>query len=138
MFDYSSPTVKQDLLAAFKGKTTAGAVANGALLEGGPFIVETCAEVVRSCPGKKLVAMTMVPLWGPSFEGVQCKFTEPLRGDKDLASAVFHNYLPQALTAGSFRAMPRADVVGKGLESCQGAMDLLKKGVSAKKIVALL
>lgn len=135
VFDHSSPTVKEDLLVAFKGKTTAGAVANGAPLKDGPFIVETCAEVVKSCPGKRFVAMTMVPSWGPSFDGVQCKFSEPLRGDKELASAIFHGYLSEALEKGSFRAMPKAEVVGKGLESAQNALDILKQGVSAKKIV---
>lgn len=137
-FDHSSPTVKEDLLAAFKGKTIAGAVANGAALEAGSFVVETCAEVVKSCPGKKFVAMTMVPSWGPSFEGVQCKFSEPLRGDKALASAVFHDYLPEALTTGAFRAMPKAEVFGKGLEAAQGAMEFLKQGVSAKKVIVTL
>ncbi|KAJ4419013.1 hypothetical protein N0V82_005238 [Gnomoniopsis sp. IMI 355080] len=138
VFDYHSPAIKEDLLAAFKDKTTAGAVANGAPLKDGPFIVETCAEVVRSCAGKRFVAMTMVPSWGPTFEGVQCKFSEPLRGDKDLASAVFHNYLSKALNVGSFRAMPEAEVVGKGLVSAQDALDTLKQGVSAKKIVVTL
>lgn len=135
VFDHSSPTVKEDLIAAFKGKTIAGAVANGAPLKDGPFIVETCADVVRSCHGKQFVAMTMAPTWGPSFEGVQCKFCEPLRGDKELASAVFHEYLSEALDVGSFRAMPIAEVVGTGLESAQTALDILKQGVSAKKIV---
>lgn len=140
VFDYNSPSIKDDLLAAFKGKTTAGAVANGApLTADGPLIVETCAEVVQSCrAGKRFVAMTMVPSWGPSFEGVECKFCEPLKGDTDLASAVFHDYLSEALKVGSFRAMPRAEVVGKGLGSAQDALDILKQGVSAQKIVVTL
>lgn len=138
VFDYKSPTIKGDLLTAFKGKTTAGAVANSAPLVEGPSIVETCAEIVKSCPGKRFVAMTMVPTWGPSFEGVQCKFCEPLRGDKELASAVFHGYLSEALNVGSFQAMPKAEIVGKGLESAQGALDVLNKGVSAKKIIVTL
>lgn len=138
VFDHSGPTVKEDLLGAFKGKTIAGAVANGAPLKDGPFIVETCADVVRSCAGKQFVAMTMAPTWGPSFEGVQCIFCEPLRGDTELASATFHNFLSEALDVGSFRAMPKAEVVGKGLESAQNALDILKQGVSAKKIVITL
>lgn len=138
VFDHSSPTVKGDLIAAFQGRTIAGAVANGAPLKDGPFIVETCADVVRSCHGKQFVAMTMAPTWGPSYEGVQCKFCEPLRGDVELASAIFHGYLSEALDVGSFRAMPKAEVIGKGLESAQNALDILKQGVSAKKIVITL
>lgn len=139
VLDYRSPTVGRDLLAAFAGKTTAGALANAGLdREGYPGIVEMCAAVVRSCPGKKFVAMTMVPYWGPSCEGVQFKFVEPLRGAEALASSVFHDFLGEALQRGSFRPVPEPEVVGHGLDSVQGAMDVLKAGVSAKKIVVAL
>lgn len=141
VFDYNSPTIKEDLVTAFRGKTTAGAVANGgiAILDGsGPRNVEACAAVVQSCPGKKFVAMTMAPTWGPAVEGVELKFVEQLRGDTELASAVFHGYLPNALTEGSFKPLPEPEVVGQGLEAIQGAMDTLKKGVSRKKIVVTL
>lgn len=139
VFDYDSPTVRRDLLAAFAGKTTAGAVANAGLdREGYPLVVEICAEVVRSCPGRRVVAMTMVPFWGPSLEGVRCVFVEPLRGARGLASSVFHDFLWEALRRGSFRPVPEAEVVGNGLECVQKAMDVLKAGVSAKKIVVTL
>ena len=134
-------TVRVDVLGAFEGKVCAGAVANcAAAVDGdGPVVVDICAAVVRSCAvGRRVVAMTMVPSWGPVFEGVECRFVEPLRGDVELASQVLHDYLPGALAEGSFRAMPRAEVVGEGLEAAQGAMDLLKKGVSAKKIVVTI
>jgi hypothetical protein len=36
------------------------------------------------------------------------------------------------------QAKPDAEVVGKGLESMQHGVDVLKKGVSAKKIVVEL
>ncbi|KAF3767037.1 hypothetical protein M406DRAFT_61092 [Cryphonectria parasitica EP155] len=138
-FDYNSPTVKEDLIAAFKGKTIAGAVANGShAAEKGPEIVEICAEVVKSCPGKKFVAMTMVPSWGPSYEGVQLKFSEALRGDKELASTIFHGYLPAAIEAGLFKPMPPVEVVGNGLDACQKGIDTLTKGVSAKKIIVTM
>lgn len=141
VFDYHSPTIKEELVAAFQGKTTAGAIANGgfSLLDGsGPPLVETCAAIVSSCPGKKFVAMTMAPTWGPSIEGVELKFVEQLRGDLGLASAVLHGYLPEALNKGSFKALPDPEVVGHGLNAIQGAMDVLKKGVSRKKIVVTL
>lgn len=137
--DYKSPTIKTDLLAAFKGKTTAGAVANAGLdRESYPLIVDICAEVVKSSPGKKTIAMTMVPFWEPAYEGVICKFVAPMGDAKTLGSSIFHNFLPEALLQGSFKSSPQAKVVGKGLESVQEAMDVLKSGVSAQKIVVTL
>lgn len=138
-FDYNSPTIKEDLLAAFQGKTVAGAVANAGLdREGYPQIVDICAEVVKSSPGKKMIAMTMVPVWGPAYDGLGCKFVETLGNAKQLGSSVFHAFLPDALAQGSFQPSPQAKVVGTGLESVQEAMDILKSGVSAQKIVVTL
>lgn len=142
VLDYHSPTITEDLVAAFRGKTCAGAVANGGFgsLDGsGPASVETCAAVVASCPGgKQFVAMTMAPTWGPSFEGVEVKFVEELKDDVELASAVCHGYLADALAEGSFVPLPEPDIVGEGLEAIQGAIDTLRKGVSKKKIVVTL
>lgn len=138
VFDYNSATLQDDLVAAFRGKTSAGAVANGGFggIEGsGPPSVQAAATTVLSCPGKKFVAMTMAPVWGPSAQGVELKFVEQLRGDTELASAVLHGYLADALAQGSFRPLPDPEVVGQGLEAMQGAMDILKKGVSRKKLV---
>jgi hypothetical protein len=48
---------------------------------------------------------------------------------------IFGEFLPEALEKGVMQAKPDAEVVGKGLESVQHGVDVLKKGVSAKKIV---
>lgn len=93
---------------------------------------------MQSRPGTKVVAMTMVPYWEPSFDGVQCRFCEPLRGAAELGSAVFHDFLPKALARDSFRPVPEAQVVGTGLGAVQKAMETLKAGVSARKIVVTL
>lgn len=141
VFDYNSATIQEDLVAAFRGKTSAGAVANGGFggIDGsGPSSVQAAATAVLSCPGKKFVAMTMAPVWGPSVEGVELKFVEQLQSDAELASAVLHGYLPDALAQGSFRPLPDSEVIGQGLEAIQGAMDTLKKGVSRKKLVVTM
>ncbi|KKY29858.1 putative zinc-binding alcohol dehydrogenase domain-containing protein cipb [Diaporthe ampelina] len=138
VFDYESPTVKDDLVAAFKGKKVAGAIANGGVVFSTfPGIVEACAAVVLSTEGSKFVALTMVPAF-PIPEGVQTKFVEELRPDVELASAVFHDFLAAALADGRYTITPRSEVVGEGLEALQGAMDILREGVSAKKIVVSL
>ena len=51
---------------------------------------------------------------------------------------MYEDYLPEALKEGSFKAMPKATVVGTGLESLQGGFDQLKQGVSATKLVVTL
>lgn len=52
-----------------------------------------------------------------------------------MGPAVFEDYLPKALEEGKFVPAPAAEVVGKGLEFAQVALDRWSAGVSAKKIV---
>ncbi|KUI55861.1 Zinc-binding alcohol dehydrogenase domain-containing protein cipB [Cytospora mali] len=135
VFDYNSPAVQDELVAAFKGKATAGVVANAGFVPASfPGIVEACAAVVLSTNCKRILPLTMVPNF-PIPEGVEAKFVQELRPDVELASVVFHGFLSKALAAGTYIVAPEAEVVGKGLEAIQGAMDTLMKGVSAKKIV---
>lgn len=130
--------MKEDLVAAFKGKKVAGAIANGGVdFSTFPGIVEACAAVVLSTEGSKFVALTMVPAF-PIPEGIRTKFVEELRPDVALASAIFHDFLPRALADGKYTVAPKSEVVGEGLEALQGAMYKLKEGVSAKKIVVSL
>lgn len=55
--------------------------------------------------------------------------------DNEIGPAVFGDYLPKALEQGKFVPAPEAEVVGKGLEFAQVALDKWSAGVSAKKIV---
>lgn len=58
--------------------------------------------------------------------------------DTEVSKAVYGDYLPKALQDGSFKAMPKATVIGNGLESIQAGFDKLKQGVSATKLVVSL
>jgi hypothetical protein len=52
--------------------------------------------------------------------------------------ATFAGYLPEALANGTYKVAPAPETVPtKGLEGIQEALDILKKGVSAKKLVTL-
>jgi len=55
-----------------------------------------------------------------------------------VGKAVFENFLPKALEEGKYVAAPEPLVIGKGLELVQEAFEVLKKGVSAKKVVVSL
>jgi hypothetical protein len=54
------------------------------------------------------------------------------------AAALTGCVLPQALDAGTFIAAPPAKVLGNGLGTLQIALEALKAGVSAEKIVVTL
>lgn len=56
----------------------------------------------------------------------------------EVGEAVYVDFLEEALAQGTYIAAPDAKVVGEGLESLQGALDLQKKGVSASKLIVSL
>jgi hypothetical protein len=53
----------------------------------------------------------------------------------DVGNAVWRQYIPEALAAGKFEAKPDPIVIEGGLEKVQEGIDILRRGVSAKKIV---
>ncbi|PYH99004.1 GroES-like protein [Aspergillus ellipticus CBS 707.79] len=133
VFDYRSETMVEDIVAAFKGKLSAGALAIG------PGDVDKkCGEIVARSEGKKFVALISPPT-GPLPDGISSKFVfgSDLAGN-EVGPAVFVDFLPEAFAEGSFVSAPKVEVAGKGLESLQGAFEVLKKGVSAKKLVVSL
>ena len=67
-----------------------------------------------------------------AMSSMQCA---PVKHD---GKAVFEDFLPNALKAGTFTSTPSPLVVGKGLESIQAAVDGIMKGVSAQKLVVTL
>jgi len=56
----------------------------------------------------------------------------------EVSTAIYRDYLPAAMAAGSYAAAPAPTVVGKGLQELQRAMDLQREGVSAAKVVVTL
>lgn len=157
-FDYRSETAIADIIAAFKSRTCAGAVSIGA----GSF--RKCIQVLGSCTGNRFVAqvsMDLPPFPDSAFgfppflismlgtvasaavsarmNGVSSKMVNggDLMGN-EVGRAIYRDFLPEALGMGRFVPAPETRVVGKGLEYVQEAMDLNKKGVSAKKLVVTL
>ncbi|KAH9218299.1 zinc-binding oxidoreductase CipB [Leptodontidium sp. 2 PMI_412] len=55
-----------------------------------------------------------------------------------VGKAVFEYFLPKALKSGAYVLAPEPIIAGTGLESIQFGIDMLRKGVSAKKVVVLL
>ncbi|XDG09295.1 hypothetical protein ABKA04_008910 [Annulohypoxylon sp. FPYF3050] len=132
VFDYHSPTVTQDLIEAFKGKTSAGGVA---IHQGSEAIV---FEVIAKSEGNKFVACAIKPTNVP--EGIEAKmvFAGTLR-DNEVGPLIFDQFLPEALAQKKYQCLPKPLVVGNGLENVQSALDKGKSGtVSAQKLVITL
>ena len=161
-FDYNSPTVLKDLVAACKGKIIAGAIAIGATSASG------CLQVVHASKGNKFVAIATFPIDfrkmanGASvpaamirqssklvsfagtllkcrLRGIRCKaiYGTTLM-DNEVSRIVYVDFLPRALAQGRFIARPEPMIVGKGLGAIQSALDVQRKGVSAAKVVVSL
>jgi hypothetical protein len=56
-------------------------------------------------------------------------------GAPHVGTAVWHDFMPEALETGRFQAKPDPHVVKGGLSKVQEGMNMLRKGVSAKKVV---
>jgi NADPH:quinone reductase-like Zn-dependent oxidoreductase len=155
VFDYKSKTVVPDMIKAMRGKTSAGALSIG------KGAAEACMEVLNHSTGDKFVSMATFPvdLEGPKtfvllqtvfhalvwiisyklsglIKGVKSNFiTATEIAQSDVGKVLYEEFLPKALTDGTLVASPEPIVFGKGLESVQGAIDMQRKGVSAKKVV---
>lgn len=158
VFDYNSTTVVQDIVQAFQGKTTAGAMWLG---KGSGTV---CMDIMGQCRGNRVVSLAAYPmppvtptrmvmltivyyylsgqiaLWLKARRhGIKYAFvfgtTLAFNG---VGKAVFQDFLPEALRDNKYIVAPDPLVVGKGLENIQAGLDLLGKGVSAKKVVVNL
>lgn len=167
-FDYNSSTTVQSILAALQDKICVGALAIGAgsalacinllskhnFKSGGSetqvprkFVAVISGPDLLS-PGETLATIRTIfrfLVFGVSLvlqswrHKIGWKFvlgTSPAANE--VGPAIYNEFLPAALESGQFRALPEVMVAGDGLESIQKAMDTLKAGVSAKKVVVSL
>ncbi|WP_432824548.1 zinc-binding alcohol dehydrogenase family protein [Dactylosporangium sp. CA-092794] len=163
VFDYTSATVVDDIVAAFAGRRFAGAIAFG------QSSGDACVRIAARCEGRRFVALgspavSFAPLGEPGHGrfavygiarrlvaagiglrrrarrlGVRVKdiYGTTLKSN-EVSTAVYRDFLPAALAAGSYSAVPAPRVAGTGLEHIQEAMELQRRGVSAAKIVVRL
>ena len=133
VFDHTKPDVAEAIISALKDKKLVG--------------ISDCV----SKPESTEAAVTIARATGLSL------FTSVRPGNEDMGGgvtkkgvfaitvqqnevgpAVWSNFLYEALEKGVFRCKPEPEVVGKGLGDIQKAVDMLKAGVSAKKLVVLM
>ncbi len=133
VFDYHSPAVVEDLINVVKGKTTAGAFDAIGGLAWAPTV-----EFIQKTEGVKFVATALRGFPDPP-KGIEMKQVYSISiKDNHVGKAIYEDFLPHALRAGTFVPAPEPLIAGKGLESIQGAVDLQRKGTSAQKVVVLL
>ncbi|KAI8635187.1 zinc-binding oxidoreductase CipB [Xylariaceae sp. FL1651] len=133
VFDYNSSTVHEDLLNAFKSKTLAGVMDCI-----GPPAWAICVDVALKTRGNKFVATAKRGFPDPPEEvTLQGVFGLTIKDD-GTSKAIYEDFLPKALESGSYKPLPEPLVAGQGLESVQGAVDLHRAGVSARKVVVRL
>lgn len=131
VFDHASASIVADVVEAMQGRRLAGTLhATGDMA--------ASLSVVSASEGVRLVATSLAP---PADlpQGVEARHIAgtSLKDDK-VGPMIYRDFLPQALEDGSFVSAPPAKIVGHGLEALQGALQVLKAGVSAAKVVVTL
>ncbi|KAF2473738.1 putative quinone oxidoreductase [Lindgomyces ingoldianus] len=158
VFDYRSASVVPDIISAFEKRSAAGAISIGS----GAF--KPCIDIMGACKGNKFIAQAtfdmppfpkrvldflpfIVSMLGTVISGnikatMKSVRTKIINGSdlvaNEVGKAVYEDFLPSALEQQKFIPAPEPQIVGLGLDSVQEAMDLLRKGVSAKKLVVTL
>lgn len=138
VIDYNSSSVVEDIVKSIKssGKEFAGIYDSISL----PESFKPCFEVLEKAGGSNKMA-TVLPPPEDKPQDVDAKgvfaITVALE-HKKVGHAVWNDFVPAALLDGSLKFLPEPLVVGKGLAKVQEAMDVQKKGVSAKKVVVEL
>ncbi len=163
VFDYTSPTVVPDIIAAFTGRTLAGAIALGTTS------ATSCVQIVAACQGTKFVALASPAVTFASLadnnrsrlelprlilrlvtSGIALQVNSRTRrvGTKfivgttlkanEVSTAIYRDFLRDALAAGRYVAAPPPTVVGHSVHDLQHAIDIQRKGVSAAKVVVTL
>lgn len=154
VFDHGKEGVVEEIVEALEGRELVG-VFDAVFPQ-----IKECGEVAHRLKGVKKVATVlvgppaMVVPEGTVPEGVEvcyCKLSgweifgngsltsyagwgSSLKND-DVGPAVLGDWLSAALADGSMKCKPDPNVVGKGLEALQAAVELMEKGVSAEKLV---
>lgn len=138
VFDYNieAKELAKKVIAAFKGKTIAGAFLTAG---DGSVVVPIFAEIFAHVEGNKFLTTAVMVQEDDVPKGFKHAniFGLSLKDD-EVGDAIFKDFLPQALQQGKYKAVPQAEIVGDGLESLQKGIDILRGGVSAKKLVVTL
>lgn len=133
VFDYTAPDVVSRIVHELNARSNCVGIfqAAGFAASLGPTL--EVASLIKS----DVLVVTTVPLQeGVVPDGVRAKML--FGGNQDVILNLWRQFLPKALEDGRYRALPDPLVIKtRGLQGIQEGYDVLKKGVSAKKVVVL-
>ena len=133
VFDHSSPTVVSDIVALLRDSKLRFVGVLDAITDENTVVKS--GAVASEVNGRKFVA-TMQPPQKPMPEGVSWKNVFALTvAHNEVGAHIWGEYVPRALADGRLKAKPEAVVAGKGLESIEKGVEMVRKGVSARKVV---
>ncbi|KUJ14517.1 putative quinone oxidoreductase [Mollisia scopiformis] len=129
-FDHKDPDVVEKILKVLKKGDVALDVISTESSQ------KASAEIINKIGGGKLpVVHKPLPTRYDNVETIFVNGLDPGLVDLDLGRAIWGKYIPQALAAGSFQTKPDPLIIEGGLEKVQDGINILRKGVSAKKVV---
>ncbi|PQE19841.1 hypothetical protein CJF32_00008778 [Rutstroemia sp. NJR-2017a WRK4] len=130
-FDQKDSTLVDRIVDYLRGKDVAGALH----VINDDTVLETLCEILERSGGKKLIASVIPGAEAKGKNGVQVVTNYATDfSNSDMGKTIW-SWLDQAMETRVIKYMPQSEVVGKGLEDVQKAVDMLAKGVSAKKLV---
>ena len=132
VFNYNSPSAIDDIAAELDNGTCIG------IFQAAGQVAPSC-QVAHMSKQKLFTAATNLVPEGTAPKGVEAKMIFASDGAviyHETSPATFGEYLPDALAKGLYKVAPAPEVLPtKDLEGIQEALDILRKGVSAKKLV---
>ncbi|PGG97208.1 hypothetical protein AJ79_09291 [Helicocarpus griseus UAMH5409] len=131
--DYRSLSAVQELVSFFSGRALAGAVDT----VGSKDSTRSTIEVLEKVQGNKMIVSVLeLPEIMP--DGIKGMDVVALAiRENEVSRMIYEDFLPRALATERYTPAPDPYVVGRGLESIQGAFEAQKK-VSAQKVVVTL
>ncbi|OZM70381.1 Zn-dependent oxidoreductase [Amycolatopsis antarctica] len=137
--DYHNRTAADELIDAIGDSPLAGtlAIGNGSL--------KPTLTIASAVPGSRRIAsaqpalLTRVSSLLRRHKGIQVSsiWGGSLK-DNEVGPGIYVDFLPAALAKGTYQAVPNHVIVGAGLDKIPDALDQLRKGVSAKKLVVTI
>ncbi|KAM3076031.1 hypothetical protein ACMFMG_006456 [Clarireedia jacksonii] len=129
-FDHKDPAIVEGILKVLKKDDFVMDCVGSAETQ------TVCGEILGQIGGGKLPVLLRPQ--GGLPDNVQAAFVnglDPGLVNLDVGDAVWRQYIPKALAAGKFQAKPDPFIIKGGLEKVQEGIDVLRAGVSAKKVV---
>lgn len=126
VFDYNDSNVVDDVVKAV-GKDTFAGIYNAISTED---TYKIALPILEKLGGGNMATSQPPPEKLPEKVNAAQMF-----GEGDHSAPVWQKFVTKALESGQLKCLPEPMVIGRGLQSLQEAMDRVKAGMSAKKVV---